>query len=122
MNIPSIKVVVLASLNKVIFYEARGLNIIGKPTQIELDIKYHSRNEKREGYFHKRSVQGAFFDPHTSSRDLEHDNCAREIIKHLEARLATTHYDELVILLEPKLLGCVKQHLKSGVKKMDIHC
>lgn len=116
-SVPSAKIIALANANKIVFYEAKGLGIVKGPYHVELEsTNKKSRNEKRQGFFQKGSLPGSFFDPHTAAKDLEHNNRAKEISKHLEEKLAKD-YNELIILADPKLLGYIKQNLKPGTKK-----
>jgi len=100
-------------------YEANNIKIIGSIKIKRLPFHKHSRHEKHEGLYQKRSSPGSEFDPHTSPEDLEHHDAAKLISDYLEKILEKQcKYKELIVIGEHKTLGCFRQIIGHNVKQI----
>ncbi|AFE49281.1 host attachment protein [Rickettsia prowazekii] len=117
-----LKLIAVIDSKHMMLYDALGIKITtNKPLKLTLDLEeHHHHREKRQSLYQNKSTPGSLFEPHTSLKDIEHKEAARSVIKHLE-KVTTANqakYKELIIIAEPKMLGCVRQELTSGLKKI----
>ncbi|CEO17637.1 Protein required for attachment to host cells [Rickettsia monacensis] len=115
-----LKLIAVIDSKQIMLYDAQGVKITtNKPLKLSLDLEeHHNHREKRQSPYQNKS--GSLFEPHTSLKDIEHKEAARSVIKHLEKVTTADQakYKELIIVAEPQMLGCVRQELKNGLKKM----
>ena len=118
----SLKLIAVIDSKRMMLYDAQGVKITtNKPLKLSLDLEEHRHHrEKRQSLYQHKFTPGSLFEPHTSLKDIEHKEAARSVIKHLEQVTAADQgkYKELIIVAEPQMLGCIRQELKNGLKKM----
>jgi protein required for attachment to host cells len=113
-----LKMIAVIDLNKLRLYEAKGVKILKKIEELPLALHKEHRHEKGS-YHNSGSSQGSAFEPHTSSKDLEHHDTAKAVVAHLDKVLAQgSPYTELMISAEPKTLGHVRSQLTNHLKKL----
>lgn len=57
--------------------------------------EHHHHRAKRQSLYQNKSTPASLFDPHTSLKDIEHEEAAKSVIKHLEK--AVGHVTKLSI-------------------------
>ena len=90
------------------FYFAEGFEIktLIKEVNIEELEIHHDRQTKKTGRFRKSSGSGPrFFDPHSDAKDLDRKEFCKEIIQQTLDILSEVHYDQLILVCGPKMLG-----------------
>lgn len=107
------KLIVVANMKKVKFYSAHGLKLeaLKEEHNCEELSTHHEVQEKRQGFFKKRSQQSHFFDPHHEAVDLLKSDFSKIIVKHLKEIWANKNFDKLIIIAEPKILGFIRKNL-----------
>ncbi|MGI4775628.1 MAG: host attachment protein [Janthinobacterium lividum] len=111
-----VKVIAVVDLSRMRIYEAKGIKILKQVEELTLSAHKNHRHEK--GSFHKSSSSSAF-EPHTSTKDLEHHNAAKAVADYLEKLFSTNHnYKELLIAAEPKTMGHIRGQLNNNLKKL----
>lgn len=112
-----LKLIAVADLNKLRLYEAQGIKIL---KQLELlPLSLHKEHNHEQGLFKKGFSPASAFEPHTSEKELEHDETAKIVTKHLEKVVARhNNYKELIITAESKLLGAIRKHLSNHLKQI----
>ncbi|WP_177717113.1 host attachment protein [Candidatus Rickettsia colombianensi] len=117
-----LKLIAVIDSKQMMLYDAQGVKITtNKPLKLSLDLEeHHHHREKRQSPYQNKSTPGSLFEPHTSLKDIEHKKAARSVIKYLEKVTTADQakYKALIIVAEPQMLGCVRQELKNGLKKM----
>ena len=117
-----LKLIAVIDSKQMMLYDAQGVKITtNKPLKLSLYLEeHHHHRKKRQSFYQNKSTPGSLFEPHTSLREIEHKEAAKSVIKHLEkiARNDQAKYKELIIVAEPQILGCIRQELKNGLKKM----
>ncbi|ABV73428.1 hypothetical protein A1E_02415 [Rickettsia canadensis str. McKiel] len=117
-----LKLIAVIDSKHMMLYDAQGVKITtNKPLKLSLYLEeHHHHRKKRQSFYQNKSTPGSLFEPHTSLREIEHKEAAKSVIKHLEkiARNNQAKYKELIIVAEPQILGCIRQELKNGLKKM----
>ncbi|AFB21029.1 host attachment protein [Rickettsia canadensis] len=117
-----LKLIAVIDSKHMMLYDAQGVKITtNKPLKLSLYLEeHHHHRKKRQSFYQNKSTPGSLFEPHTSLREIEHKEAAKSVIKHLEkiARNDQAKYKELIIVAEPQILGCIRQELKNGLKKM----
>lgn len=117
-----LKLIAVIDSKQMMLYDAQGVKITtNTPLKLSLDLEeHHHHREKRQSLYQNKSTPASLFEPHTSLKDIAHKEAARSVIKHLEKVTTADQakYKELIIVAEPQMLGCVRQELKNGLKKM----
>ena len=112
-----LKMIAVIDQSRLRLYEAKGLKITKKVEELSISAHKEPRHEK--GSFHKASVPGSAFEPHTSISDIEHQATAKIAVGHLDKLLThNNEYKELMIAAEPKTLGCIRSELTGHLKKI----
>lgn len=113
------KIVVVLDGHHAQFLEAKGLKISNKLKEVEWDenLHAHRRQEKHQGYFHRNSSPGHFFDPRHNVEALEKEEFAKIVADELE-KLLQNNKHELIVIAEPKILGFFRQKLHENTKKL----
>ncbi|RYE05873.1 MAG: hypothetical protein EOP33_01255 [Rickettsiaceae bacterium] len=112
-----IKIIAAIDLGRMRIYEAKGIKILKQVEELTLSVHKNHRHEK--GSFHKTSSSSSAFEPHTSTKDLEHQEAARAVANYLEKLFNDNHdYKELLIAAEPKTMGHVRNQLNNNLKKL----
>ena len=121
-NISALKLIAVIDSKQMMLYDAQGFKIINnKPLKLVFDLEEHNHHrEKRQSLYHSKSTPGSLFEPHTSLREIEHKEAAKNVIKYLEKAVIgdQAKYKELIIVAEPQMLGFIRHELKNGLKKM----
>lgn len=121
-NNAALKLIAVIDSKQMMLYDAQGVKITNnKPLKLPLDLdEHHHHREKRQSLYQNKSNPASLFEPHTSLKEIEHKEAARNVIKHLEKLVASNQnkYKELIIVAEPQMLGSVRHELKNGLKKM----
>lgn len=113
-----LKLIVLAGMHKLKLYTAKGIKVIDQLDDIDLNIDKHHRGEKSQSHCHQKGGANSLYEPHTSAKDIEHTEAARFISSQID-KILDNNYREVIIAAEPGMLGFIKQHLSSHVKKLE---
>lgn len=112
-----LKLIAVMDLNKLRLYEAQGLRINKKIEELPLAI--HKEHRHQHGQYQTGAGSISSFEPHTSEKNLEHQETAKIITKHLDKVMSSNaEYKELMIAAEPKTLGFVRQYLSKNLQKL----
>lgn len=115
------KLVAIADKMHIKFFEAEGVKITNKISEVKLDIDKNNPQNNGQGSFHKNSAIGGFYEPHTDPKELEGKSSAKNILEHIESILKSDKYREVILASSPKILGYLRkgmnQHLKSKISK-----
>ena len=114
-----LKLIVLAGMHKLKLYAGKGVKVIDQLDDIDLNIDKHHRGKKSESHCHQKCGGSSLFEPHTSAKDIEHNEAARFISSQVDQILLNNQYKEVIIAAEPGMLGFIKQHLSTHVKKLE---
>lgn len=118
-----IKLIAVVDLSRLRLYEAKGIKIINTLEELALSVHKEHRHEK--GSYHGSSSPNSAFEPHTATKDLEHQEAARIVVDHIDKIIShNADYKELFIAAEPKTLGQIRSHLTKRLKKIvgkEIH-
>lgn len=122
VNDLGVKLIALASSVKVVLYEASGVKVNKKLEELPVvsEVHHHHNLEKSQSYYNKKSAPLSLFEPHTSAKDIEYNAAARRISEILEEKIQNNlaHYNKLIIVAEPKMLGELRQMLSNNVQKI----
>jgi protein required for attachment to host cells len=110
------KLIAIVDKQHVKFFEAEGIKITSKKSEIKLDIEKHKTQSKHQGSYHKNSEMGGFYDPHTDPKELEGRDSAKNILNHIEEILKEHEYSEVILASSPKMLGYLRQSMKGNIK------
>ena len=126
MSKHSKKLIALVDSYHIILYEALDSQVTSGPTDPGLAFPHHNRPEKAHGSYNKSyGYNISASDPHTMPKEVDQNNTARVICEHLETLLADpSDYDEFTLIAEPRMLGCMREHMSKNVKKkltQEIH-
>lgn len=109
-------IAVLDSRN-LILYDAEGATITSGPRDPGLTFPHHARPEKGHGSYntsHGYNISAS--DPHTMPKEVDQHNAARLICEYLGRLMADpSEYEELILVAEPRMLGCVREHLSKNL-------
>lgn len=112
-----LKLIAVVDLSRLRVYEAQGLKILKKLEQCHLSL--HKEHSHEQGSYRKGSGPSSSFEPHTSEKDIEHNETAKIVIAHLEQLLKSSNqYKGLIITAESKLLGAIRHHMTTPLKKI----
>lgn len=107
--------------SKLILYVAKGIKIIKTLQNIPIVLESHHKHEKKDSLYQKKSGPGSLFEPHSSPKDLEHHEAAKQITKIIEKNINDNHdFNKLIMIAEPKMLGCIRQTISDNLKKIVI--
>ena len=115
-----IELIAVINSVKVILYEAKGIKITKPLGELSIVLeKHHHKQEKAESHYQKRSAPGSLFEPHSSPKDLEYHEAAHNVSKILEEKINNNpDYTKLIIVAEPKMLGCLRKLISNKLKKI----
>ena len=113
------KLVFVADVLQVLEYKMLVNKVIKGPELLELNHTPDRDSDKKQGFFQKQSLPGAFFDPHTSFKDLEYEQSARALANYLGelvSRPGPKAYQELVVIGSPKFIGHFRKYEAKALK------
>jgi protein required for attachment to host cells len=117
-----VKLIAVASSVKMVLYEATGIKVTKKLEELPVtsEAHHHHNAEKSQSYYHKKSAPLSLFEPHSSVKDLEYSEAAKRIVEVLEKKINNniSHYNKLIIIAEPKMLGSIRQALSKNLQKI----
>ena len=113
------KLIAVIDSYHLVLYEAQGEKIIGGPQNADLSFHHHVDRERGHGFYDSAfgfSVSAP--EPHTTPKEVDQQDAARRICKHLEG-LFTDHsaYHELILAAEPRMLGHIRAHLRKHLEE-----
>lgn len=113
------KFIIVSDINILKLFEAKGIKIVKQLESYHIHSDVDHREEKHDGYNKKKSTQGAFYDPHTQTKDIEYQESSRTATQHIENLLSNnSNYKEVIIIADAKMLGALRNHLSSNVSKL----
>ncbi|XVN42440.1 MAG: host attachment protein [Candidatus Rickettsia vulgarisii] len=113
--------IAVASNAKIILYVAKGIKITKTLQNIPIILENHHKHTKKDSLYQKKSAPGSLFEPHSSPKDLEHHEAAKQITNIIEKTINDNHdFKKLVIIAEPKMLGHIRQTINNNLKKIII--
>ncbi len=113
------KFIVVSDINILKLFEAKGIKIVKHLGSYQIHSDVDHREEKHQGYNKKKSTQGAFYDPHTQTKDIEYQESSRTAAQHIEKQLSNnSKYKEVIIVADAKMLGALRNHLINNVTKL----
>ena len=75
----------------------------------------------KPGHYKAGATQRGTFSQQTDPKDVEVDNFAREIAKHLDQARNQNKYDQVVIITAPHMNGLLLHHIDKHVKDLVTH-
>jgi protein required for attachment to host cells len=121
VNSLGLKLVVVLDINTLKLYEAQGIKINREIAIYEIKPDVNHRSEKGEGFNQKKSTPSSYYDPHTSAKDLEHQESSRLAISYIEqVYQGNADFKELIIVADPKMLGFIRKDLSQQLKKVVV--
>ena len=114
------KLIVVANRRKVQYFLAKGIklkDLLEEHNIEELNLN-HIIPSKHDGFFNKRSQQSHFFDPHTDPKDLIKEDFAKVIVKQIEKTHGQKHFDQIILIAEPQILGHIRKNLSNIIGKL----
>jgi protein required for attachment to host cells len=122
INDLGIKLVAVANSIRMVLYEASGIKVTNKLTELPIvpEVHHHHNIEKSQSYYHKKSAPLSLFEPHSPAKDLEYHEAAQKVAEILEEKINNNipHYNKLIIIAEPKMLGAIRQALSKNLQKI----
>ena len=120
-NNRNLKLIVVADINNLKLFTAKGLKIIRLLDNIIIALGADHKNEKHESLYQKKSAPGSCFEPHTSYKDIQYQKSSHKISEHIHHIISTNKgFNSLIISADPKMLGYIRQNLSSTIKKKVI--
>ncbi|NRA73995.1 MAG: host attachment protein [Rickettsiales bacterium] len=114
------KLLLVADLKIAKFYLAENFkikNLIKEINSEELEI-HHDRQARKTGRFHKSSGSGPrFFDPPSTAKEIDRKDFCKVIIQEILHLVSETHYDQVILICGPKMLGDIRS---TKFKDMDV--
>ena len=107
------KLVFVVSALQVLVYKVLANRVVKGPELLQLPHAPERDSQKRQGFFQKQSLQGAFFDPHTDFKDLEYDQSARALVRYLRGLVlkpGPEAYQNMAVIGSPKFIGYFRKH------------
>ena len=120
-----LQLVFVADVAHVLVYQVQGGRKVSGPEHLQLQHGPERDSDHKEGFFQKGAAPGAFFDPHTAFKDLEYQQSARALVRHLHAlgeRQGSSPYEAFVVVGGPKLIGHFRKahHKPSHVRTRTV--
>lgn len=113
------KFIIVSDINILKLFEAKGIKIVKQLESYQIHSDVDHREEKHDGYNKKKSTQGAFYDPHTQTKDIEYQESSRAAVQYIEKQLSNNNnYKEVIIVADAKMLGALRNNLTSSVSKL----
>ncbi len=103
-----LKLVFVANLHQILEYKMLAKKVVSGPEVLSLNYPPERDGTAKQGFFHKQSSPGGFFNPHTNFKDLEYEQGARALARYIEELVAqpgAKAYQEIVVIGSPKLMG-----------------
>ncbi len=98
-------------------YEANGLKITDGPKDIKLPFTHHKESEKLRENHQKNPGLGLGFEPRTMPEEIDQNDSAKLICQYLDKLFGdNSHYRELIIIVEPRMLGFIRENLSKNLK------
>jgi protein required for attachment to host cells len=121
-DLPAKLIVVLNSFKAKIL-EANGIKVTKTIQEFDYkeDINHeHINYPRHQGFTHRQSSQSHFFDPRHTAQEIEREEFARHISKQLHNIFAANpkHYNEVILVAEPKALGELNHSLDHNLKSL----
>ena len=120
---PKRRLLLVADSKLAKFYLAEGFkitNLIKEITSEDFEID-HGRQPRKTGRFNKSSGSGPrFFDPHSDAKELDRRGFCKIIVQEILNFLDKDHYDQLILVCGPKMLGDLRSDLTPKFKNIDI--
>ena len=113
------KLVFVADVLQVLEYKILANKVVKGPELLQLRYAPDRDSDKKQGFFQKQSSPSAFFDPHTSFKDLEYEQSTRALAHHLNelaSQPGSKAYRELVVIGSPKFIGNFRKHETKAMK------
>ncbi|MCC8417252.1 MAG: hypothetical protein LN588_01765 [Rickettsia endosymbiont of Bryobia graminum] len=71
--------ITVANNAKFILYLAYGIKITKTLQTIPIILENHHKHTKKDSLYQKKSAPGSLFEPHSSPKDLEHHEAAKQV-------------------------------------------
>jgi len=116
-----IKLIAVINSLKLVLYEAKGIKITKtlEELPIVLEKHHHHKQERTQSHYYKKSTPESTFEPHSSPKDLEYQEAAKNASEILTKKInSNNNYKELIIVAESKMLGCVRQSINNHLKRI----
>ena len=113
------KLVFVADVLQVLEYKVLASKVLKDPEVLQLSHGPDRDSDKKQGFFRKQSSPSAFFDPHTSFKDLEYEQSTRALAHYLNELVSqpgSKAYEELVVIGSPKFIGHFRKHVTKALK------
>ncbi len=116
------RLIIAANHRQARFIESHGLNV----KNLVLDI--HNEHEgavelvRHSSSYARESGPHSSLDHHTPLKTIEKEDFAHKIAHSLKATLNNDkHYEEVILLAEPKMLGLLREELKKSQPHLSIY-
>lgn len=97
------------------------LILLKEISQPENKLRSGELTSDRPGHYKAgQSARGAY-SPHMEAKEIEIDNFSQEIARELNKERVNHHYDELIIIAPPHMIGLLLQHINKHVKDLIIN-
>ena len=109
----------VADVLQVLEYKILANKVVKGPELLQLRYAPDRDSDKKQGFFQKQSSPSAFFDPHTSFKDLEYEQSTHALAHHLNglaSQPGLKAYQELVVIGSPKFIGHFRKHETKAMK------
>ena len=115
-----LKLIVVADINNLKLFTARGLKILGLLENMTLESEVDHKKENHDSLYQKKSAPRSRFEPHTSLKGIKYQESSRKIATIDHVINCNKDIKSLIITAAPKMLGYIRQYLSENTKKKVI--
>jgi protein required for attachment to host cells len=119
---PKIKLLLVVDSKLAKFYLAEDFKItrLIKEDSSEDLLAHHHRQERSDGRFAKSGSNPRFFDKHSDAKDLDREEFCKLVMHEVVKLFEESHYDQLILVCGPKVLGDLRRDIPHSLKNVDI--